>query len=521
MLGRTWRGRGFVPAAVLCLLFSGCGKGPEAEFSLRTATEELIPDAQRSVRNALKEGFGTPQHLVAWQKMPVDYGGVVGTVVSVAEGKVHATWDGDAKLVSSGAPVVWLSGARAEARAKAEAAVQAKKQELASATEGTTQLRKELAELEAKASQLSVDGLASAQAEQGDVTFSATEPAVAEGDKFVVAFGKGLQTGRVVYMKNCMHCHGVAGDGAGPTAQYLNPLPRDYRLGVFKFKSTLNPEKPTRDDLSRIVKYGIPGTYMPSFLWLGDDETKAVVEYVRWLAMRGEYEKRITDDLSNDFSQKQIEESAAKARQAYDTAKADEKPERPKSAGQLKSEAAEAFRTYDKEDLPDVLDGSATSVADSWALAETPEVLVFPSVARVTDDAASRERGRRLYQSDKGKCYTCHGPHGRGDGTSTEEFWKVEGTSEFYPRRGLHDKWGNPLQPRNLTLGQYRGGRRPIDVFRRIYAGIAGTPMPAFGKTAMTDEEIWDVVNYVMSLQYQKSPAKASHSTSEHATASK
>ena len=78
----------------------------------------------------------------------------------------------------------------------------------------------------------------------------------------------------------------------------------------------------------------------------------------------------------------------------------------------------------------------------------------------------------------------------------------MPGTQKKYEKRGLHDEWGNPLKPRNLTLGQYRGGRRPIDLFRRMYAGIKGTPMPKFGG-ALKDAEIWDIVNYVMSLPYQ------------------
>ena len=49
-----------------------------------------------------------------------------------------------------------------------------------------------------------------------------------------------------------------------------------------------------------------------------------------------------------------------------------------------------------------------------------------------------------------------------------------------------------------------------MDVFRRIYAGIKGTPMPGFGKTALKDNEIWDIVNYAMSIQYQtQQPTKA------------
>jgi mono/diheme cytochrome c family protein len=74
----------------------------------------------------------------------------------------------------------------------------------------------------------------------------------------------------------------------------------------------------------------------------------------------------------------------------------------------------------------------------------------------------------------------------------------------------LHDFWGNPLPPRDLTKGQYRGGRRPIDLFRRIHAGIKGTPMPAFGGTVLKDEDIWDVVNYVMSIPFESSPTTPS-----------
>ena len=41
-----------------------------------------------------------------------------------------------------------------------------------------------------------------------------------------------------LYREHCAHCHGITGDGAGPTAAILNPYPRDFRLGKFKFKST-------------------------------------------------------------------------------------------------------------------------------------------------------------------------------------------------------------------------------------------------------------------------------------------
>jgi mono/diheme cytochrome c family protein len=393
------------------LTVAGCAKNPEAQFAWRDSTEQLIPDARKTLQKTLTETFGTPHNLVAWGRMPIDYGGTPPTA---------------------------------------------------------------------------------APAESED-----SAPADEE------AFGHQLQLGRAVYMKNCLHCHGVAGDGNGPTARYLNPKPRDYRIGVFKFTSTLAPERVTRDDLDRIVRYGIPGTYMPSFLLLGDAETKAVVEYVRWLAMRGELEKRIGDELA-DFSLTAIDDQIQKAKNAYDSAReAGQTAETPPSRSALIKKAAEEFKSFLAEDYADTLDGTADFIAENWTRADEEDSLVLPKVARVADDAASRERGRLLYLSDKTKCYTCHGHTGRGNGPATEDFWPKPGSTEKYENRGLHDVWGNKLPPRNLRLGQYRGGRRPLDVFRRIHAGIKGTPMPAFGGTVLKDEDIWDIVNFVMSLPYE------------------
>ena len=100
---------------------------------------------------------------------------------------------------------------------------------------------------------------------------------------------------RGLYRKHCVHCHGISGDGQGPTAAFLNPYPRDYRKGVFKFKSTYNPQKPTDEDLRRVLINGVPGTSMPSLALLPSSEQEALVEYVKYLAMRGEVEARLTE----------------------------------------------------------------------------------------------------------------------------------------------------------------------------------------------------------------------------------
>jgi mono/diheme cytochrome c family protein len=73
--------------------------------------------------------------------------------------------------------------------------------------------------------------------------------------------------GETVYSKACAACHGENGDGISEAGRYLNPLPRNFASGMFKFRSTPSGELPTDADLLRIVDNGIPGTQMPA--WKG------------------------------------------------------------------------------------------------------------------------------------------------------------------------------------------------------------------------------------------------------------
>ena len=474
--------------AIVCGLV-GCGQGPRAEFSYRDSTQELIPVAEKSLKKALDDRFGTPEALVAWERMPVNYGGVKAEVAAAPDPDhlqltLPEPEDAEAPVppvpeVRPGESVLWLTGAHAGDNFPH--AVKA---------------------FDAKSLLLTLR--------------SPVEPVPPAGTQIVAGFGSQLQLGRTVYMRNCMHCHGVAGDAAGPTAKYLNPLPRDFRLGVIKFTSTLPPERSTRDDMYRTISHGIPGTYMPSFLLLAEEHKTAVIEYVHWLSMRGELEKRLDDELS-DFNEPAIETAAKDAKSEYDAAvKRGEKPEeRPVSEREAKSAAAASFADYEKEEFPGIIDETADFIAEQWVKAEEESSLIVPKLARVEDTPESRARGRLLFMSNRTKCYTCHGPLGRGDGAATEDFWpRLDNPNVKYSERGLHDLWGNIIHPRDLTKGQYRGGRRPVDLYRRVFAGIKGTPMPAFGGTVLKDAEIWDVVNYVMSIPFEPaSPSIAKPAT--------
>ena len=108
-----------------------------------------------------------------------------------------------------------------------------------------------------------------------------------------------LQHGRAVYAAQCAGCHGTTGDGKGPAGAYLNPPPRDYRNGIFKFTSTPRGSKPRRDDLRRILKYGAKGTSMPAFRFLSDEDAEAVLDYVQVLATRGQLEIDLINRLAD------------------------------------------------------------------------------------------------------------------------------------------------------------------------------------------------------------------------------
>lgn len=88
--------------------------------------------------------------------------------------------------------------------------------------------------------------------------------------------------GEQVYGRTCAPCHGKAGDGNGPAARYLDPRPRDFTLGIYKFRSTPAGMLPTDEDLYRTVTTGIPTTTMPPFVdVLTERERRDVVAYIK------------------------------------------------------------------------------------------------------------------------------------------------------------------------------------------------------------------------------------------------
>ena len=92
-----------------------------------------------------------------------------------------------------------------------------------------------------------------------------------------------LEPGRVIFEQHCAACHGTTGDGKGPASVWLFPRPRNFSAGFFKIKSTPGVTLPADEDLFRTVTRGMPGSSMPSFTYLSEQQRRDVVQYVKYL----------------------------------------------------------------------------------------------------------------------------------------------------------------------------------------------------------------------------------------------
>lgn len=192
--------------------------------------------------------------------------------------------------------------------------------------------------------------------------------------------------------------------------------------------------KPRRADLIATIRRGVSGTSMPSFANLSNDELADLADYVIALSQRGELEQIL-------------------ARIAYDD-------------GEL-PEAEE-------------LDGIIAEMLAPWQEADGSVVMPLTPMPPMTDESIAE--GRELFL--KFACSRCHGSNGRGGAIGGVDVGA--------------DIWGDKVPAADLTSGMLRGGGRPIDVYRRIYAGINGTPMPAFAAQFQENpDDIWKLVHFV------------------------
>ncbi len=211
-----------------------------------------------------------------------------------------------------------------------------------------------------------------------------------------------IESGKRLYRRKCVFCHGTNGEGDGSVSRYVFPRPRDLSMGLYKIRSTPTGGLPTDEDLFNTLSRGLPGTTMPAW--------RNLSALQRWQLVS--YTKTFTDQFEDDGALEL----------------------QPITIGTRKPPYPESVAT-----------------------------------------------GQRLFI--EAQCWDCHGMKGRGDGPSSH---------------ALVDDWGYRIVPADLTVsGNWRGGYRPEDVYRSIAVGIGGTPMPSFGD-ALTEDQLWDLVNYLL-----------------------
>ncbi len=322
-----------------------------------------------------------------------------------------------------------------------------------------------------------------------------------------------------LYQKHCIRCHGTSGDGRGPAARLLSPYPRDFRLGKFKFKTTPQGSKPTKEDLAKILRHGIPGTSMPSFALLRDQEIVALVDYVIYLSVRGEAERGMLYQVSHSL----------------DYARGDRLVD-----FELKDKQPKEFQQQWEKLLDPVKQIYAT-----WKVSPREEPALpsgFPVLGASEIDASNEaaladsvKRGQALFQGAIASCSKCHAPDGSGSGAPKDyDAWTKDWTvainvdpNDKVAMKPLLKAGGlkpELMRPRNLREGVFRGGSAPEDIYARIVNGIEGTSMPAAAlqtssPDGLSSDQVWDLVNFVLSLSQRPDLTAASDSKSRASAA--
>jgi mono/diheme cytochrome c family protein len=97
------------------------------------------------------------------------------------------------------------------------------------------------------------------------------------------AMGAGnVEAGGKLYQARCAPCHGPDGKAATPTAQALNPKPRDHTDGAYM-------NQLSNEHLAKVIKNGGPAVgkspIMPAHADLNDQQIEDVISFVRTLAV--------------------------------------------------------------------------------------------------------------------------------------------------------------------------------------------------------------------------------------------
>lgn len=182
-----------------------------------------------------------------------------------------------------------------------------------------------------------------------------------------------IARGKTLFTTNCASCHGAEGFGDGPAAAALNPKPRNFHEGYWKFGGGLAR-------VVRTITEGSPGTAMAAFPGLPLEDRIAIAHYERSL------EPKLEEDKAPDLAWLGVGPGGAPLGGGASAAPAGAAAAGPAAAGpQIPIEVA--------------MQKLAVAPADTgYALASLP--------------SDGNTAGAELYQ---GRCARCHGRTGEGN----------------------------------------------------------------------------------------------------------
>jgi mono/diheme cytochrome c family protein len=123
------------------------------------------------------------------------------------------------------------------------------------------------------------------------LVFAAALPSGLAQESHVGPLTGNASSGKPLYKRFCIGCHGPAGDGQGENAPWIDPKPRDFTAATFKCRSTPTGTLPTDDDLDNAVTRGFVTTNMPSWNPLTPQQRADLVAYIKTFSPRWKTDK--------------------------------------------------------------------------------------------------------------------------------------------------------------------------------------------------------------------------------------
>jgi mono/diheme cytochrome c family protein len=93
--------------------------------------------------------------------------------------------------------------------------------------------------------------------------------------------------GKTAYESNCASCHGMTGKGDGPVSAAINPKPRDFSTGEFKFDADKSGAPGDDADLKLVIQKGAMAyggsPMMAGWPTFSDEEIGEIIAHMRTL----------------------------------------------------------------------------------------------------------------------------------------------------------------------------------------------------------------------------------------------